>query len=188
MRQIKKGGLTEKILSYLGETLKNLFDFGVRVIFDPHSLVRGFSLYHPPGPPPSVMKKEFQKRMNSLKKRGYVKETKDGWELTPKGRIILIKLILWKKLQNKKWDGKWRVIIFDIPELNKRDRDFLRRELRWIGFAELQKSVWVFPYDMEKEILALLKLWKMEFQGDIRFLIAEKITGEEELKKRFGLE
>jgi len=40
---------------------------------------------------------------------------------------------------------------------------------------------------MEKEIMALLKLWKLEFRGDIRFLVVEKITGEEELKKYFNL-
>jgi hypothetical protein len=41
---------------------------------------------------------------------------------------------------------------------------------------------------MEREIMALLKLWKLEFRGDIRFLVVEKITGEEELKKQFNLE
>ena len=107
--------------------------------------------------------------------------------MTPKGRIEIIKIILWKKLENKKWDGKWRVIIFDIPEMSRRDRDFLRRELKWIGFIELQKSVWIFPFDMEKELMALLKLWKLKFKGDIRFLIVEKITEEEKLKKHFNL-
>ncbi|MDI6591840.1 MAG: hypothetical protein QME61_02825, partial [Patescibacteria group bacterium] len=158
------------------------------IVFDPHSLMRGFSLYCSPFLPKSVAKKVIQQRMNDLKRKGYVKETKDGWELTPKGRVEIIKIILWKKLQIKKWDGKWRMIIFDIPEMSRRDRDFLRRELKWIGFVELQKSVWVFPYDMEKEIMALLKLWKLEFRGDIKFLVAEKITQEEELKKQFVFE
>jgi hypothetical protein len=42
---------------------------------------------------------------------------------------------------------------------------------------------------MEREIMALLKFWKLEFRGDIRFLVGEKITGEKELKKKqFNLE
>jgi len=187
MRRIQKKGLTEKILGYLGETLKDLFELGITIIFDPHHLFRGFSLYRYPSLPKPLARKMIQQRLTVLKRRGCVKETKNGWELTPKGRIEIIKIILWKKLENKKWDGKWRVIIFDIPEMNRRDRDFLRRELKWISFLELQKSVWIFPYNMEREIMALLKLWKLEFQGDIRLLVVEKITGEEELKRHFNL-
>lgn len=188
MRRVEKQGLTNKIFSYLGETLKNLLELGVTILINPHSLMKGFSLYRFPGLSKSEAKNLFQQRMSRLKRQGYVKETEKGWELTPKGRIEIIKIILWKKLENKKWDGKWRLIIFDIPEMSRRDRDFLRRELKWIGFTELQKSVWIFPYDMEKELMALLKLWKLEFKGDIRFLVVEKITEEEELKKHFNLE
>jgi DNA-binding transcriptional regulator PaaX len=187
MKRIQKKGLSEKILSYLGETFKNLFELSLTVIFDPHSLMKGFSLYRTPSLSFSQRKKLIQKRISSLKARGYIKKTEKGWELTPKGRIEIIKIILRKKLEMKKWDGKWRIIIFDIPELSRKDRDFLRRELKWIGFVELQKSVWIFPYDMERELMALLKLWKLEFRGDIRFLIVEKITGEKELKKQFAL-
>jgi len=187
MRRFQKGGLTEKILSYLGESLKNLFELGLTIIFDPHSLMRGFSLYHYPSLSKSVRQKMIRQKMNELKRRGYLREYKNGWELTPKGRIEIIKIILWKKLEMKKWDGKWRVIIFDIPEMSRQDRDFLRRELKWIGFIELQKSVWIFPYDMEKEMIALLKLWRLEFRGDIQFLVVEKITDEEKLKKSFSL-
>jgi DNA-binding transcriptional regulator PaaX len=187
MRRVKKEGLTEKILTFLAEKLKDLFELGITIVFDPQSLFKGFSLYQFPGLSPSEAQKLVQKRISNLKTKGYLKKGKRGWELTPKGRIEIIKIILWKKLENKKWDGKWRVIIFDIPEMSRRDRDFLRRELKWIGFIELQKSVWIFPYDMEKELMALLKLWKLEFKGDIRFLIVEKITEEEKLKKHFNL-
>ena len=188
MRRLEKKGLTERILSYLGETLKNLFESGITIIFDPHSFMRGFSLYQTPGLSKLAARKMIQQRINDLERKGYLKKTENGLELTSKGRIEIIKIIIWKKLNNKKWDGKWRMIIFDIPEMNRRDRDFLRRELKWIGFIELQKSVWIFPYDMEKELMALLKLWKLEFLGDIRFLVVEKMTGEEELKKCFNFE
>ncbi len=187
MRRVKREGLTDKIFSYLGETLKNLFELSVTLLIDPHSLMRGFSLYGFPGLSKSQAKKLYQQKISKLKRQGYLRETENGWELTPKGRIEIIKIIFWKKLQAKKWDGRWRMIIFDIPEMSRRDRDFLRRELKWIGFIELQKSVWIFPYDMERELLALLKLWKLEFKGDIRFLVVEKITGQERLKKQFNL-
>jgi len=187
MRRVEKESLTNKIFSYLGETLENLLELGVRIFINPQSLMKGFSLYRSPLLSRSEAKKMFQQRISRLKRQGYLRKTENSWELTPKGRIEIIKIILWKKLQNKKWDGKWRVIIFDIPEMSRRDRDFLRRELKWIGFIELQKSVWIFPFDAEKEIMALLKLWKLEFLGDIRFLVVEKITEEKELKKHFNL-
>jgi len=187
MRRVEKKSLTNKIFSYFGETLENLLELGVRIFINPQSLMRGFSLYRSPLLSRSEAKILFQQRVSRLKRQGYLRKTENGWELTPKGRIEIIKIILWKKFQDKKWDGKWRVIIFDIPEMSRRDRDFLRRELKWIGFIELQKSVWIFPYDMERELMALLKLWKLEFKGDIRFLIVEKITEEEKLKEHFNL-
>lgn len=188
MRRLDKQSLVNKIFSYLAETSKNLLELGVTILIDPHSLMKGFSLYRDPWLSKAEAKKMFQQKISRLKRGGYLKKTEKGWELTPKGRIEIIKIILWKKLQDKKWDGKWRLIIFDIPEMTRRDRDFLRRELKWIGFMEIQKSVWIFPYDMEKEIMALLKLWQLEFHGDIRFLVVEKITGEEELKKYFNFQ
>lgn len=187
MKRIEKQGWTHKIFSYLAETSKNLLELTVTVLTDPHSLMRGFSLYGQPRLSKSKREIMLRQKISQLKRQGYFRKTKKGWELTLKGRIEVIKVILWKKLQDKKWDGKWRLIIFDIPEMTRRHRDFLRRELKWIGFRELQKSVWIFPYDMEKEIMALLKLWQLEFHGDIRFLVVEKITDEEELKKYFNL-
>lgn len=193
MRRVQKGGLSEKILTYLAETTKDLLKIGVRIVIDPNSFTKGFSLYYTPPPLVSRSRRQrltqrrlIQKKIYFLKRRGYIKTTKKTWELTSKGRAEIIKVILQKKLQEKKWDGKWRVIIFDIPEMRRRDRDFLRRELKWIGFIELQKSVWVFPYNTEEEIIALLRLWELEFKGDIRFLVAERISGEETLRKQFG--
>lgn len=52
-----------------------------------------------------------------------------------------------------KWDKKWRIIIFDIPEGQRRiARDALRNKLKKLGFYLIQKSVWVYPYPCEKEI------------------------------------
>jgi len=56
-----------------------------------------------------------------------------------------------------------------------------------MGFVELQKSVWVVPYNIEKELRTLLKLWNVGFRGDIRFLIIDKIEKDEDLKKHFNL-
>ncbi|MBI2334733.1 hypothetical protein HYU96_02930 [Candidatus Daviesbacteria bacterium] len=52
---------------------------------------------------------------------------------------------LWTKmrLNDEKWDGKWRLVIWDIPEKRRVARDLLRHKLKWLGFRKLQKSVWI---------------------------------------------
>lgn len=52
----------------------------------------------------------------------------------------------------KRWDGRWHVVMFDIPEQKKDARDALRRKLRDVGFYALQKSVFATPYPCRKEV------------------------------------
>lgn len=52
----------------------------------------------------------------------------------------------------KRWDGKWRVVLFDIPEKRKQARHALRTKLQDLGFYQLQKSVWVYPFECRDEI------------------------------------
>jgi CRISPR-associated endonuclease Cas2 len=87
--------------------------------------------------------------------------------------------------RNKKWDKKWRVLIFDIPESRKSDRDKIRNSLLSIGFSKLQNSVWVYPYDCEN-IISLLKA-DTEIGDRVLYIIAEAIENEDELKKHFNL-
>jgi len=53
---------------------------------------------------------------------------------------------------NKKWDGKWFIVVFDVPEVERNKRNFLRKFLNEIGFFLYQQSVYVFPYECEEEI------------------------------------
>lgn len=50
------------------------------------------------------------------------------------------------------WDGKWRMVIFDIPNEFKKERDILREKLKLLGFYKLQESVFIFPFACEREI------------------------------------
>ena len=60
-----------------------------------------------------------------------------------------------------KWDGVWRVVIFDIPEENKRVRYVLRETLKILGFRPLQKSVWISKRNFTKEIRKWVKELKL---------------------------
>ena len=85
----------------------------------------------------------------------------------------------------KKWDGKWRIVIFDIPEDYSSARNALRLKLKSLGFYQLQKSVFVFPYPAEDEALFIAALFGVEQYVDI--LTAESILYEKELRKVFKL-
>ncbi len=183
MRKPKKDSLTYKILNYLKETSKDLFDSGITIMLDPKEVTRGMGLYTQNRPIHYSPKEIF-----NVKRSPYFTFKNRTFYLTRKGRIEIIKTIIKEKKNKKvKWDGKWRAIIFDIPELNRRERAFLRNELRWMGFRKLQDSIWIFPYNIEKELLSLLKLWKIDFRGDIRFLRIEEIIEDKDLRKHFGL-
>lgn len=84
------------------------------------------------------------------------------------------------------WDGKWRIIIFDIPEKQgKRARNALREKLQKLGFYQLQKSVWALPYPCEKEIHFLCELFNIN--RFVNIITADKIYNDIIVKKYFKL-
>ena len=85
----------------------------------------------------------------------------------------------------KKWDRKWRVIIFDIPEKKRKVRDQVRTLFKSAGFYLLQDSVWVYPYDCE-DIIALLKT-DLGVGKNILYLIVEELENDRHLREEFNL-
>lgn len=85
----------------------------------------------------------------------------------------------------KKWDGKWRIIVFDIPEKYRNGRDALRRVLKQIGFFEYQKSVFVHPFECQNEIDFVVEFFNLRPWA--RIVVAESIDDELRLKRHFNL-
>ncbi len=85
----------------------------------------------------------------------------------------------------KRWDGKWRVVIFDIKEPRRNVRDGLRYELSALGFEKLQNSVWAYPYPCE-EFVALLKA-DLKVGKDILYMIVDEIENDRHLREHFNL-
>lgn len=108
--------------------------------------------------------------------------------LTDKGRTLLKEY----KLQDlripkpKKWDGKYRVIIFDIKEWKRGTRDKLRHWFAHLGLVRLQNSVWVYPYDCQ-EIVALLKA-NYKIGNEVLYMEVTHIENDRWLKKIFDLD
>ncbi len=180
-QEYKENSIGDKILCYLGETAVGLCKLGVNVVFNTHSFLDG--TYGDTRP-----SKDFYVTVAQMKRTGYIEKKQGKLYVTEKGRKKIIKKYLKNqhKKVNNKWDGKWRGILFDIPEDSRKDRDFLRAELKSIGLVELQQSAWISPFNIEKELKALLKLWHKDFQGDIRFLVIEKMN-DKDLREKFSL-
>lgn len=105
-----------------------------------------------------------------FKNQGLAEKTTKGSEIyyriTPKGEREFDKILKALKATGS-WDGRWRLVIFDIPE-NKRDvRDRLRRALNKLGLGILQASVWISPNDIKDEIDEIGK--KLDISNSLRF-------------------
>jgi len=106
--------------------------------------------------------------------------------LSEKGKLRALNLIF-RKLENRKekWDSKWRMVSFDIPVRCTKGRKALVYRLKSGGFYELQDSLFIYPYDCEKEVRALTKLLKIEKY--ICFAVLESIDNKDKLIHHFKL-
>lgn len=129
---------------------------------------------------------------DSLVNKGMVTKIKNNHgqillRITGEGREEL-KRYLTQELQIKKprrWDEKYRLIIFDIKEYRRKTRDELRKWLEHLGFKRLQNSVWVYPYEC-REVIVLLKS-KFKIGKDVLYITADEIENDHWLRTEFGL-
>ncbi|MFQ5661634.1 MAG: hypothetical protein ACE5F2_00045 [Candidatus Paceibacteria bacterium] len=87
--------------------------------------------------------------------------------------------------KQSKWDKKYRIVIFDIPERLRKVRDSLRMHLQDLDFSELQKSVFVHPYECSKEIEYIVEFYRIK--KHVRFIVADSIDNELHIKRIFKL-
>lgn len=85
----------------------------------------------------------------------------------------------------RRWDERWRIVIFDIRQNERAVRDKVRGMLKRLGFMRLQGSVWVHPYDCE-EVIALLKT-ELRSGTSVLYIIADAIEYDAPLREHFGL-
>ena len=106
--------------------------------------------------------------------------------ISNQGRLRLERKFSYFKLERKRWDGDWRIVIFDLPESLKKWRDYLRNELKSnLGFWPLQESVYITPYPVMGELNELLKEWNL--RKYFRYITVTEIDNEHELRQAFGL-
>ena len=114
------------------------------------------------------------------------KDGKRYARITEKGQCVLqMESERETSTKKRKWDGRWRVVIFDIPERRRSVRVRLRRFMQEYGFVRLQDSVWIYPYDCE-DLIALAKA-NFRIGADVLYMIVERLERDKHLREHFKL-
>lgn len=108
--------------------------------------------------------------------------------ITDKGREMMERIEFgeYEIPQKAFWDGKWRVLIFDVSERRRRVRNQLRRLLDGAGFVRIQDSVWVYPYPCD-EFIGLVRAHLKSGVGELRSFVAEALESDKPLREHFRL-
>lgn len=86
-------------------------------------------------------------------------------------------------LLNPLWDGKWRVVILDLPESRKDEREALRYLLKKAGFVCLKNSVWISPFPYEYLFANIKKDFGLTFE--MMIIVTDKV---DELTEKYLIE
>lgn len=141
---------------------------------------------------PAPPRWRYNRAMRYLESKKFVKPVnanqndKDFFQLTQKGKIRALLYKISEQIRIKrKWDGKWRVILWDIPETSRHERNKIRRFLKRLGYFKMQKSVLASPYPLPRE--AAEYLTETGLIKYIRFLRVDMIDDDAELIKYFKI-
>lgn len=142
-------------------------------------------------------KKEFEKQkfynaFYKLRKKGCINFEQKGKQLyislTEEGKRWAGRYQI-DDLEIKKpwrWDKKWRVLIFDIEEKHKSKREALRGKLKELGLYQIQKSVWVCPYNFKNEADILRSFFGLTSE-EVTIINASNIENDQKIKTFFNL-
>lgn len=125
-------------------------------------------------------KEQFSRLIYRLKKNNYIKvknlQGKKAVIITKKGIKKALR-VRFKMEDSKKFpkreDGKWLMIMFDIPKKYNKSRNLLRSILQNLGYKMFQHSVWVTPYDVSEKTEELLQYYSLD--DYVKVFLIEKL-------------
>lgn len=136
---------------------------------------------------------KFRKALKALERRRIIdfvyEDDKVYVKILKENQMEVLKYSIKKLLDFKKekhqWRRKWILLVFDVPEKERKKRQFLRDFIKQLGFYPYQQSVYVFPYECFEEVKLIKQI--TESGKYLKYIIAEKIEEEEKIKKFFNL-
>ena len=149
--------------------------------------------------PPRYKKNNFNHLVWRSLKTGYIEKVVENdipyLRLTSFGKKRVQRNFPLFNIQNKKWDKKWRIVSFDIEEINSNLRKRFREKLKELGFGMLQESVFITPNDIIEDFAEFVEeqdlsdsVYIMEVSkivgGDVKSLV-NKVWKLEELNERY---
>lgn len=120
--------------------------------------------------------KEFAKLIYYLKRKNYIKikslDGQQGIMLTKEGISKALRASFTVDGGQKRKDGKWLMLTFDIPQKHKKARILLRSIMINLGYKMFQQSIWICPFDVLDATESLLQMHDLDRYVKI-FLIEE---------------
>lgn len=136
------------VLAFLGDLFEEMSD-PVGIAAFSYKQVYGFI-------PSKYKRHNFYAAVRRARRVGNIEKImkSDGpyFRLTSQGKEKILGEFALLKFWKQKWDKKWRLVFFDIEEKNRGQRDLLRAKLYELGFGQLQESVYLSPFPIEKEM------------------------------------
>jgi len=119
--------------------------------------------------------------IQTVNRQIYISLTQEG-----KKRAGIFQIDKLRITRPKRWDRKWRLLMFDIPQTRKISREALRGKLKELGFLPLQKSVWAYPFECRAEMELLQDFFGLS-KDEMRLIAAENIGDDSGLRQEFKL-
>ena len=107
----------------------------------PHKILESFESWD--------HRNRLRPELRQLRRRGRLerlgRRQTSPWRITESGRLAAAGGIDLESRWSRKWDGRWRLLLFDLPARQRQLRLTLWRWLKRERFGYLQQSVWIVP-------------------------------------------
>lgn len=126
-----------------------------------------------------------------LARQGYVSvgllDNEKVFKITEKGKDRLKAHMVSEEGINipERWDGRWYLITFDIPETKKVVRNQLILTLKRHGFVNYAKGLWLIPYNPSRMVASLRK--QLKLKAELKLIIAQSIDFESKYRKHWDI-
>jgi len=178
----KKGELAKEILKYValgGMVIVCVSMPGMAIVLNMFS------------PKDQKERNKIRRAFKNLEKQHLVsmhtKNGKDVIKITEKGKKRFLRYEFEDLMVKKpnKWNGKWHIVVFDIPSRFEKTRKIFRFKLDQFGFKNYQKSVFITPYECKDEINFISEY--LHLSKYVKYITVDRIDDHEKVKKMFKL-
>jgi DNA-binding PadR family transcriptional regulator len=115
----------------------------------------------------------IRQSLRRLKKQGFVEKKEGKYALARTGKMLMQYVLRRQKAISAKWDGKFRVVIFDIPEKERKTRNWLRQEFYFLKYQKLQESVFIGKLPLPPDLIKDIK--RNKIGNYVNYLMVDKV-------------